>query len=545
MKHATTWPDHFFMIAADTDHAATDVRPDLVGAKAYNLWRMASLGIPVPPALVIGTPYTDDPDAALAPLRRVGIPALEQATGMGFGDHRSPLLVSVRSGAPVSMPGMMETLLDIGLNDQTLPGLVRQTGNPRLAWDCYRRLVAAYAEVVDGLPAAPFAEALQRAARGGNEQTLDFRALRDLTREFQDIYQQQLGRPFPQQVGEQLSGAVRAVFKSWYSAKAKEYRRINDISEDAGTAVAIQRMVFGNSGMQSGSGVGFTRDPIKGEPTLWLDFLVNAQGEDVVSGRRNAFGAEQLERVAPRAWLSLRKLIPLLERSFGDMQDFEFTVERGELHMLQTRAGKRTRMAAARIALDLFDEGIIDRATAVERTRDIHAQQLSRTRMGSNSGGDATDDLPLASAVVAGPGVVTGEIVLDEESARERTCRGRPVILVRQEAETEDLAALDLAEGLLTRRGARTSHAAVVARQLGKTCLVACEGIDFDLQQRSVRIGTQLFREGDWITLDGNRGQVYGGKLEVTTETDQTLLGRLDALRTGSDLAANTRRESV
>jgi len=278
--------------------------------------------------------------------------------------------------------------------------------------------------------------------------------------------------------------------------------------------------------------VGFTRDPITGEPALWLDFLVNAQGEDVVSGRRNAFGAEQLQRVAPRAWESLRELVPLLERTFGDMQDFEFTVERGELHMLQTRAGKRTRLAAARIALDLLDEGIIDHATALERTREIHAGDLGVTRLNHEHGDNAAAPL-LASAVVAGPGVVAGEIVLDEQSARERTCRGIPVILVRQEAETEDLAALDLAQGLLTRRGARTSHAAVVARQLGKTCLVACEAIDLDPQRRSVRIGELLLHEGDWITLDGNRGQVYGGRLDMTIETDQALTQRLDALRTG------------
>lgn len=532
MKSATAWPEHFFLIAAASDYAATDVRRELVGAKAYNLWRMASMGIPVPPALVLGTPYTDNPDSALAPLARAGIPALERATGLGFGDQRNPLLVSVRSGAPVSMPGMMETLLDIGLNDQTVQGLVRQTGNPRLAWDCYRRLVANYAEVVDGLPPAPFAEALQRLTRGGSEQSLDFRALRELTRTFMGIYQQALGRAFPQEVDAQLRGAVKAVFKSWHSAKAREYRRINAISENAGTAVAVQRMVFGNSGVQSGSGVGFTRDPITGEPALWLDFLVNAQGEDVVSGRRNAFGAEQLQRVAPRAWESLRELVPLLERAFGDMQDFEFTVERGELHMLQTRAGKRTRLAAARIALDLLDEGIIDHATALERTRDIHAGHLGITRLNREHGDNAAARL-LASAVVAGPGVVAGEIVLDEQSARERTCRGIPVILVRQEAETEDLAALDLAQGLLTRRGARTSHAAVVARQLGKTCLVACEAIDLNPQSRSVRIGELLLHEGDWITLDGNRGQVYGGRLDMTIETDQALTQRLDALRTG------------
>lgn len=475
MDRENAWPDHFFLLAANAGHATTDVRQELVGAKAYNLWRMTRMGIPVPPALVPGTHYADNPDAALPPLSRTGLPALERVTGMGFGDHRNPLLVSVRSGAPVSMPGMMETLLNIGLNDQTLPGLVRQTGNPRLAWDCYRRLVATYAEVVDALPAAPFAEALQRATRGGSEQALDFRALRDLTGTFLGIYRQQLGRPFPQDAVTQLSGAVRAVYSSWHSAKAREYRRINGIGEGMGTAVTIQRMVFGNGGVQSGSGVGFTRDPINGEPVLWLDFLANAQGEDLVSGRRNAFGAEQLERVAPKAWQSLRDLVPRLEQAFGDMQDFEFTVERGELHILQTRDGKRTRLAATRIALDLVDAGIIDRSTALERTSDIEARHLGRTRLKSEAGSDAANS-PLASAVVAGPGVV--------------------------------------------------------ARQLGKTCLVGCEALDLDPLRRQVRIGTRLLREGDWITLDGNQGQVYEGRLDMITVTDQALQERLDALRT-------------
>jgi len=429
------------------------------------------------------------------------------------------------------MPGMMETLLNIGLCEQTLPGLLRQTGNPRLVWDAYRRLIASYGEVVAGLPGSLFEEELKQVTQGLDERGLDFSELRDLTRRFLSLYQQHAGKPFPQDVTEQLWGAVRAVFASWDAEKAQAYRKLNHIDAAMGTAVMIQAMVFGNSGGHSGAGVGFTRDPTTGEPRLWVDFLANAQGEDVVSGRRNAHGHQAMASLAPQAWRRLEESTRMLEREFQDMQDFEFTVQDGVFHMLQTRSGKRTPLAAARIALDLRDEGVIDCATALERTADLREEDLATVKI-VLKGAPGSRANPLASAMSACPGVVSGEIALDEERAAARALAGVAVVLVRQDAETNDIAALESSVGLLTQRGARTSHAAVVARQLGKVCLVGCENLRIDSRSRTVRLGEALLGEGDVITLDGNDGQVYPGAVESVRVPDEALLGRLRALRT-------------
>src|ERR1017187_10014833 len=454
-----------------------------MGFKAWNLLRMARMSLPVPQAFVLGTHYCADAGArelASSPnLWKTGLHALERATGLSFGDARRPLLLSVRSGAPVSMPGMMETLLNVGLCDATVGGLLRQTGNPRLIWDAYRRLVATYAEVVAGLPV-------------------------------------------------QLAGAIKAVFASWHSEKAREYRRLNRIPDAIGTAVTVQRMVFGNAGGQSGAGVGFTRDPTTGEPALWVDFLFNAQGEDVVSGRRSAHGHDELAAVLPAVWQALRDAARQLEHAIGDMQDFEFTVQDGRLFMLQTRDGKRTPRAAARIALDMLDEGLVTPEVACERTAGLDREALARPRIVAINGAAL---VPLARAVTASSGVAIGEIALDEARTVARHGAGVPIVLVRRDAETSDISALESATGLLTQRGARTSHAAVVARQLGKVCLVGCADLQIDETSRTVSLGRTTLHEGDLLTLDGNGGALYAGAVQTEIESPMALLSRLESLR--------------
>jgi pyruvate,orthophosphate dikinase len=509
-----------------------DASPRTMGGKAWNLLRMARLNLPVPPAFVIGTRHAGAAGAAgeaLDPeLWRPALARLEQATGQTFGDGRSPLLLSVRSGAPVSMPGMMETLLNIGLCDATCAGLLRQTGNPRLVWDAYRRLVAGYGEVVAGLPAQAFADAASALFGDRDERDLDFAEMRALTRRFLAVYAEGAGRPFPQDPQAQLAGGIKAVFASWQSAKACEYRRLNHIKDGIGTAVTVQAMVFGNAGGQSGAGVGFSRDPASGDPAPWVDFLFDAQGEDVVSGRRSARGHETLAAVMPEVWQALNDAARLLERRFGDMQDFEFTVQDRRLYLLQARSGKRTPRAAARIALDLLAEGVIDADEARARTRDLDRAALSQRRVVAAGGGALT---PLAHAATASAGVAVGEIALDEARATERHRAGAAVVLVRRDAETSDIAALESALGLLTQRGARTSHAAVVARQLGKVCLVGCEAMQIDEAARTVRLGETVLREGDLISLDGNDGAVYAGAMKTRLEAPKALLARLKSLR--------------
>lgn len=500
---------------------------DTLGAKAWNLTKMATLGLPVPPAFVLGTGWCRQPDAVHTHWPEA-LQRLEQLTGLGLGDSRRPLLLSVRSGAAVSMPGMMESLLNIGLTEATLPGMMRLTGHPRLAWDAYRRLISAYGEVVAGIAAAHFEADLDDVRLTNDERELDFAALRDVATRHLATYAREAGEPFPQEARVQLREAISAVFASWQSAKARAYRELHGISHDIGTAVTVQRMVFGNAGGLSGSGVGFTRDPSSGEPFPWVDFLFNAQGEDVVSGRRSAQGHDELATVTPHLWEALRQACAQLEQAFGDMQDFEFTIQSGQLFLLQTRNGKRTPQAAARIALDMWEQGVVETATALERTRHLDAQALTLRRVASTDGQPLT---PLARAASATSGVACGEIVMDEAQARARKSAGVPTILVRRDAETHDITAMELAEGLLTQRGARTSHAAVVARQLGKVCLVGCETMTIDEPLRTLTLGDRQLKEGDTLTLDGNEGIIYFGETRTEEQVPRELLERLARLR--------------
>jgi pyruvate,orthophosphate dikinase len=503
-----------------------------MGFKAYNLLRMTELGLRVPPAFVLGTRHSLDEASRRAARERAawgaGLRALEQASRRRFGDARKPLLLSVRSGAPVSMPGMMDTLLNIGLTDATLPGLLRQTGHPRLVWDSYRRLVADYGEIVAGLPADAF-EAERTALFGGrDERELDFAELRTLTRRCLAAFEHMTGRPFPQDPQVQLEHAIGAVHDSWRSPRACEYRRCHGIAEDVGTAVTVQSMVFGNAGGHSGAGVGFTRDPSTGERVPWVDFLFNAQGEDVVSGRRSARGHEALANVLPQVWQALREDAARLEHAFADMQEFEFTVQESVLYLLQTRTGKRSACAVARIALDMLGEGLIDAAEARRRTAELALDSLTRTEVVS---ADGAPPAPLAHASSASRGVAVGEIAFDAARAQARHGAGAPVILVRRDAETDDIAALEVAAGMLTARGARTSHAAVVARQLGVVCLVGCGELKFDGAARTVQVGDATLREGDTLTLDGSDGAVYAGALRSAVQPLTDLRQRLEQLR--------------
>lgn len=518
------------VIAADAplDAAAS---PATMGFKAYNLAHMAALGLNVPPAFVLGTGFCAAPEAVTPAVWRDALARLEATTGLRFGDPRRPLLLSVRSGAPVSMPGMMETLLNIGLTEETLPGLIRLTGHPRLAWDAYRRLVAGYGEVVAGIEAEAFEADLDAVRQGEDERALDFAALRDLARRHLDTYARLAGEAFPQDAAAQLWAAVAAVFRSWSSPKATAYRDMRGLDHAMGTAVIVQRMVFGNAGGLSGAGVGFTRNPSDGDPAPWVDFLFNAQGEDVVSGRRSAQGHDRLEAVAPRVWHELVEATRALERHFGDMQDFEFTVENGELFLLQTREGKRTPQAAARIALDMLEEGLIDRETARARTAGLDAAALTTRVVVAESG---AEPVVLGHAATASSGVAAGAVALDEAQLAALEGQGRPAILVRQNAETHDVALLDRVDGLLTQHGARTSHAAVVARQIGKVCLVGCEAMRIDQEAGRIGFSDRWLDPGATITLDGNSGTIYAGLLKTVDTVPEDLLARLGRLRDGA-----------
>ena len=530
-------PDHLYLIGCDAagapQRAGTtgDLSAETMGFKAYNLARMASLGLRVPPAFVLGTPYCASDAlrtlASGASVWQAGIAALEQALGRRFGDPRLPLLVSVRSGAPVSMPGMMDTLLNVGLCERTLGGLLRETGNPRLVWDTYRRLIRAYGELVSGVPAQAFDDAYRHVAGLRDERSLDFAELRTLAHRYLAAHESEAGQPFPQDPAVQLALAISQVFASWHSERACAYRRQFGLADMPGTAVTVQAMVFGNAGGRSGAGVAFTRSPLDGEPALWEDFLFNVQGEDVVSGRRVARGQASLARAMPSVWSALRDGALALERALGDMQDIEFTVQEGQLYLLQTRSGKRSMRAAARIALDMLDEGLISAEVARERTASIDVASLVTVRLVDGEGQAA---VPLAQAASGNVGVATGAIVLDPARALERSRQG-PILLLRRDADTADIAALQASAGLLTCNGTRTAHAAVVARQMGKVCLVGCTDLVIDEVAGTVKIGEAMLREGDRITLDGDTGTVFTGERQTLTEPLADLQQRLLRLR--------------
>ena len=511
-----------------------DVSVEEVGNKAYNLMRMCESDLPVPPAFVLTTELCrayHDNGRRLPPefddLLQRGVEILEGATSREFGGRRRPLLVSVRSGAAVSMPGMLETILNVGLDDVTLRGLLRTTGDPTFVWDSYRRFVQTYAEVVGGCPSEPFgaviAEALAR-DRVPDVDELDVAALRVVVDRFLELYRSLTGQPFPQDPMEHLRSAVESVLRSWSAPRAVDYRRLANLDDRAGTAVVVQSMVFGNMGMESGSGVGFTRDPATGEHRLYVDFLLNAQGEDIVAGRHAAGDATALIAGVPGLAHQLQHVREQLEALFHDVQDFEFTVENGVLWMLQTRDAKRTPLAALRIACDLVDEGLIDPSTAVERLAGYDLDAISTARLDTTA-------MPIGCGLAAGNGVVSGRAALGVASARQLAAQDDRVVLLRRTATTDDIAALAVCAGLVTAAGARTSHAAVVARQLGIATVVGCRELSIDMGRELMRFGGHEIAEGALVTVDGDRGLVFEGELTTTIERPTALIERVRAWR--------------
>ena len=500
-----------------------------VGSKAAELARLSALRLPVPPAFVLPTSLCAGviagDDAAMKAMRNglvAGIGWLEAATKQRLGDGRAPLFVSVRSGAERSMPGMLDTVLNVGMNAASVHGLIRLTGNPRMAFDSYRRFIQSYAEVVGGAPPGGFAGLIAEmigAEGAANEAELDSEALERLVERFLELAGR-VGHAPPFDPIDQIAEAAQAVYRSWESARAREYRRLNSLEGLKGTAVTTQAMAFGNSGGDSGAGVAFSRDPATGAKELYVDFLADAQGEDVVSGRRSPADATLLKRRMPEIARELEDGARALEAACGDVQDMEFTVERGRLWFLQTRTAKRTPRAALKIAVDLVEEGVIGRREALARVADIDLSAAHASRF-------AEPAEPVARAVVASPGVACGRACFTSERAKDVAGRGEPAILVRRDTSTEDVAGFAVAQGILTAVGGRTAHAAVVARQMGKVCLVGCRALAIAERQGVATLDGRQIREGDWIALDGATGEIsLGRRAVVAEETPETAIIR-------------------
>ena len=493
---------------------------DLLGGKGANLAEMTNLGLPVPPGFTITTEacraYLRDgrePEGLQEEISR-HLADLERAMGRRLGDPADPLLVSVRSGAKFSMPGMMETVLNIGLNDESVHGLAKQAGgNERFAWDSYRRLIQMFGKTVLGIDGDLFERAIDEVKRAkGTTSDLDLDAddMRGLVETFKGIVREQTGKDFPSDPREQMNLAIRAVFESWNAPRAVLYRRQERIPADLGTAVNVCAMVFGNCGMDSGTGVAFTRDPSTGQQGVYGDYLQNAQGEDVVAGIRNTMPLQELERIDKRSYDELLRIMEILENHYKDLCDIEFTIERGKLWMLQTRVGKRTPAAAFRIATQLVDQGLITMDEAVTRVTGDQLAQLMFPRF------DATGHTPIAKGMNASPGAAVGKAVFSSERAQELAAAGEDVILVRRETNPDDLGGMIAARGILTSRGGKTSHAAVVARGMGKTCVCGAEQLDVDLENRRFTApGGVVVNEGDVISIDGSTGAVYLGEVPV------------------------------
>jgi pyruvate, orthophosphate dikinase len=493
---------------------------DLLGGKGANLAEMTNLGLPVPPGFIITTDacryflqHGSVPDGLAAEVTE-HLSQLEEKMGRKLGDHADPLLVSVRSGAKFSMPGMMETVLNIGLSDESVHGLAKQAGSERFAWDSYRRLIQMFGKTVLDIEGHEFEQAIDAAkqAKGTkNDLDLDARDLQALVESFKSIVKDQTGRDFPQDPREQMDLAVQAVFNSWNADRAILYRRQERIPADLGTAVNIVAMVFGNLGMDSGTGVAFTRDPGSGQQGVYGDYLQNAQGEDVVAGIRNTVPLQDLENIDPKSYTELMAIMAKLENHYKDLCDIEFTIERGKLWMLQTRVGKRTAAAAFRIATQLVDQGLIDMDEALTRVTGSQLAQLMFPRFDAGS-----EIRAITTAVSASPGAAVGKAVFDSATAVEWAGRGEDVILVRRETNPDDLHGMIAARGILTSRGGKTSHAAVVARGMGKTCVCGADELEVDVNGRKFTSASGItVAEGDVISIDGTSGQVYLGEVAV------------------------------
>ncbi|MGH7827223.1 MAG: pyruvate, phosphate dikinase [Candidatus Binatia bacterium] len=505
---------------------------ELLGGKGAGLHEMTRIGVPVPPGFTITTAvctyYYTHRRGYSKQLQTEVVKALgriEGIVGRRFGDSKNPLLVSVRSGARESMPGMMDTVLNLGLNDKTVQGLISRTHNARFAYDCYRRFVQMYADVVLGLKSKgnserdPFEQILEnkKEARGARFDTdLDANDLKEIVSAFKAEVKASSGLAFPEDPYDQLWGAIGAVFGSWNNDRAIAYRELYHIPHEWGTAVNVQAMVFGNLGENCATGVAFTRDPSTGERRFYGEFLVNAQGEDVVAGIRTPRPIAELEQVMPKPYAGLRKVCKILEKHYKEMQDIEFTIEDNKLWMLQTRSGKRTGFAAVRIAVDMVDERIITKEEALMRIEPDHLNQLLRPIFGSEDKEKAyKEGRFLAKGLPAGPGAATGRAVFHAEDAVTWKKNGERVILCRIETSPDDIRGMEAAEGILTARGGMTSHAALVARQMGKVCVAGCESLQIDYGTRTLRVDNATLKEGDWISLDGSTGEVMRGEMRT------------------------------
>ncbi len=493
---------------------------ELLGGKGANLAEMTNIGLPVPQGFTITTEactqYYEDGqkinDSIMAEIMEY-ITKMEEITGKKFGDLENPLLVSVRSGARASMPGMMDTILNLGLNEDVVQVLIRKSGNPRWAWDCYRRFIQMYSDVVMEVGKKYFEQLIdEMKEKKGVTQDVDLTAedLQELAGQFKAEYKAKLGVDFPSDPKEQLMGAIKAVFRSWDNPRANVYRRDNDIPYSWGTAVNVQSMAFGNMGDDCGTGVAFTRNPATGEKKLFGEFLTNAQGEDVVAGVRTPMPISQMAEKFPEAFGQFENVCKILEDHYRDMQDMEFTVEAGKLYMLQTRNGKRTPAAALKIACDLVDEGMIDEKKAVAM---IEPRSLD-TLLHPQFDGEALKAAPVVGhALGASPGAASGKIVFTAEEAKEWAARGEKVVLVRLETSPEDIEGMKAAQGILTVRGGMTSHAAVVARGMGKCCVSGCGEIKMDEENKKFELAGKTYHEGDWLSLDGSTGKIYDGAI--------------------------------
>jgi len=537
---STTAKQYIYSFAGGTAEGDASMK-NLLGGKGANLAEMANIGLPVPPGFTISTEvctyYYDHQKTYPANLFETDIPTalrkLEDTLGKKFGDPENPLLVSVRSGARASMPGMMDTILNLGLNSKTVEGLARKSGNPRFAWDCYRRFVQMYGDVVldlkpvDKKQIDPF-EAILEAKKHelGIKLDTDFSVddLKDIVTRYKAAILEKTGKTFPEDPYEQLMGSIGAVFNSWNNERAIVYRKLNHIPGYWGTACNVQAMVFGNMGLDCGTGVAFTRDAATGDNIFYGEFLMNAQGEDVVAGTRTPLKIEQLQAENPEIYAQLEDIRSILEKHYRDMMDIEFTIESNKLFMLQCRVGKRTGIAAIKIAVDMFNEGLIDEKEAIMRIEPEQLNQLLRPVFNMQEKQRAiTEGRLLATGLNAGPGAATGRIYFNAADAADASQRGEPVILVRIETSPEDIKGMVVSEGILTERGGMTSHAALVARQMGKVCVAGCGALSIDYQKGEMRVnGSEIvLREGDYLSIDGSTGEVIAG--EVHTKNSEII----------------------
>ena len=496
---------------------------DILGGKGAGLAEMTNIGLPVPAGFTISAEVCDYyyknnhtyPEGLKEEIE-MHLKRLEDTTGKKFGDLNNPLLVSVRSGAAVSMPGMMDTILNLGLNDESVKGLAKSTNNPRFAYDAYRRFIQMFGDVVLGIEKNEFEHILEEKKKEKNvkwDSELSSEDLIEVVEKYKEVYKKH-GFEFPQDPRKQLDMAIEAVFKSWMNERAIKYREINEIRGLLGTAVNVVEMVFGNMGDDSGTGVGFTRNPNTGEKEFYAEFLPNAQGEDVVAGIRTPMKIEELKRRLPEVYDQLLKVAELLEKHYKDVQDIEFTVERGKLYLLQTRSAKRTGLAAVRIAVDLVKEGIITEEEAITRVQPGHIDQLLHPMIDPS---EKYSDKVIAKGLPASPGAATGQVVFFAKDAEKLAKEGKEVILLRPETSPEDVGGMHASKGILTARGGLTSHAAVVARGMGKPCVVGCEDLIVDEKNKIAKTkdGNYTIKEGDWITIDGKTGEVILGKLKL------------------------------